>query len=113
MRAPPEAVRTQIQQLLVDRMVRIAFQIGFNLHPPKVRRMGEEARERVMSFVDRGAEERGGEKTPWGVFLTNALPLGELRQPELRNVNSFIRSEIFKPYFTPRKFSFFLTNFLQ
>ena len=35
-----------------------------------------EERETVMSFVDR-AEEKGGEKTPWGVFLTNALPLGE------------------------------------
>ena len=38
--------------------------------------MGEEEREKVMSFVDR-AEEKGGEKTAWGVFLTNALPLGE------------------------------------
>jgi len=60
MRAPPEAVRAQIQQLLVDRMVR---------------RMPEGERETVMSFVDR-AEEKGAQKTPWGVFLTNALPLG-------------------------------------
>ena len=42
----------------------------------KVKRMPPEERERVMSFVDR-AEEKGGEKTPWGVFLTNALPLGK------------------------------------
>ena len=42
----------------------------------KVRRMSQEEREQVMSFVDR-AEEKGGQKTPWGVFLTNALPLGE------------------------------------
>lgn len=42
----------------------------------KVKRMPPEERETVMSFVDR-AEEKGGEKTPWGVFLTNALPLGE------------------------------------
>ena len=44
----------------------------------KVRRMSPEERETVMSFVDR-AEENGGQKTPWGVFLTNALPLGEIR----------------------------------
>ena len=42
----------------------------------KVRRMPEGERETVMSFVDR-AEEKGAQKTPWGVFLTNALPLGE------------------------------------
>ena len=44
----------------------------------KVRRMSPEERDTVMSFVDR-AEENGGHKTPWGVFLTNALPLGEIR----------------------------------
>ena len=44
----------------------------------KVRRMSPEERDTVMSFVDR-AEENGGQKTPWGVFLTNALPLGEIR----------------------------------
>ena len=74
MRAPPEAVRAQIQQLLVDRMVRNGCISVFSLS--KVRRMPEEERETVMSFVDR-AEEKGAKKTPWGVFLTNALPLGE------------------------------------
>ena len=44
----------------------------------KVRRMSPEERETVMSFVDR-AEENGGQKTPWGVLLTNALPLGEIK----------------------------------
>ena len=82
MRAPPEAVRAQIQQLLVDRMVRKSCIMHYSLvgryylvHV-KVRRMSQEEREQVMSFVDR-AEEKGGQKTPWGVFLTNALPLGE------------------------------------
>ena len=81
MRAPPEAVRAQIQQLLVDRMVRkeqlhFSFQQMVGNSLSKVRRMPEGERETVMSFVDR-AEEKGAQKTPWGVFLTNALPLGE------------------------------------
>ena len=80
MRAPPEAVRAQIQQLLVDRMVwnKLHFHLDIGWHElvHQVRRMPQEERETVMSFVDR-AEEKGGQKTPWGVFLTNALPLGE------------------------------------
>ena len=88
MRAPPEAVRAQIQQLLVDRMVRTScisvFQQLVGNSMSQVRRMGEEERETVMSFVDR-AEEKGAQKTPWGVFLTNALPLGETLSASLRS----------------------------
>ena len=60
-------------------MEQVAFHpdIGWHELLSKVRRMPQEEREVVMSFVDRWAEEKAGQKTPWGVFLTNALPLGE------------------------------------
>ena len=128
MRAPPEAVRTQIQQLLVDRMVKninifscgclsncscgcllywlvlwllvqpvlwLFVQLALLSMILKVRRMSPEERDTVMSFVDR-AEENGGQKTPWGVFLTNALPLGEIRIISLFLLScSFVCPQIF------------------
>jgi len=63
MRAPPELVRSQIQRMILEKTVK---------------RMREEERDQFMALTDKTAKV-DHEKTPWGVFLTNCLPMGSYR----------------------------------
>ena len=60
MRAPPELVRAQIQRMIVEKTVK---------------RMREEERDQFMGLTDKTASNSNS-KSPWGVFVTNALPMG-------------------------------------
>ena len=63
LRAPPELVRAQIQRLVLEK---------------SVRRMKEDQREQFMKLADKNASDIVS-KTVWGIFLTNALPMGSYR----------------------------------
>ena len=63
MRAPPDLVRAQIQRLILEKTVK---------------RMKEDEREELMVLTDKSATNSNN-KSPWGVFLTNALPMGSYR----------------------------------
>ena len=63
MRAPPELVRSQIQRLVLEK---------------QVKKMKEEEREQFMTLTDKMVEN-SAKKSPWGIFLTNALPMGSYR----------------------------------
>jgi len=62
MRAPPEMVRAQIQRMILEK---------------SVKRMKEEEKEQFMALADKTANLN--DKAPWGIFLTNALPMGSYR----------------------------------
>ena len=60
MRAPPELVRAQIQRMILEKTVK---------------RMKEDERDQFMGLTDKTATN-SNTKSAWGVFLTNALPMG-------------------------------------